>query len=353
MSAPLVVAITGGGAPQAPTLIRHLKENGERAVDVLALDMDPEAAGRFLADRFRVIPPAGTSGYKERLLEVLAEERPDVLLNVSGADVRHIAGFKDEIEAMGIACLCSDASAIDMADNKYNLYTLAAGLDGVGAPEFRSPKSLDEFVADAEAMGYPSRDLCFKPHVGKGSRGFRILTERFDRRDLLLNHKPTARYISLDEFVSIFSDGRVFPELLLMEVVEGEEIDAMTIAYEGEALLTTCKTRERHRWGVIDRGELVHRPKIERAVNELVSRITLKYNVSLQFIDDKVIEINPRTSTFIFQNELNEPWLAIKLGLGLARPNEVRDFRSRVRFGRRMVRFMDQIFFEEAGGWSY
>lgn len=353
MTSSLRIAITGGGAPQAPTLIRHLKNNGEWPVEVVAFDMDPEASGRFLADGFQRIPPAGSQGYREQLLEMLAAVKPDALLNVSGADVREISTFKDDVEALGVVCLCSGPDAIAIADNKLELYSLARRLPDIEAPEFRTPKSLEEFVADAKEMGYPDRDLCFKPHVGKGSRGFRILSERFDRRDLLLNYKPTARYMGLEEFASIFSDGRPFPDLLLMEVADGEEIDAMTIAYEGEALLTTCKTRERHRWGVIDRGEHVSRPELEAAIAAIVREVPLRFNISLQFIGRKIIEINPRTSTFIYQDDLNEPWLAVKLGLGLCTPDDVRAHREKIRFGRRMVRFMDQVFFDEHGAWSF
>lgn len=344
--------MTGAGAPQATALIRHLKENGEKSVRIVALDMDKEAVGRFFADSFHTIPPAGKEGYKEGLFSVLQKEKPDALLNVSGADVRFIAPMAPEIETLGIKCICSNAEAVRIADNKYELYQLAETLADVETPEYRSPNSLEEFVNAAHEMGYPERDLCFKPHIGKGSRGFRVLTERFDRRDLLLNHKPTARYMSLAEFESIFSESNDFPDLLLMEMAEGEEIDAMTIAYKGEALLTTCKTRESHRWGVIDRGEHVHRPVVEKAVEAIVRAIPLGFNNSLQFIDNKVIEINPRTSTFIYQDDLNEPWLAVKLGLGLITPDELRAYRKNIKMGRRMVRYMDQVFFEPGGTWS-
>jgi hypothetical protein len=138
-----------------------------------------------------------------------------------------------------------------------------------------------------------------------------------------------------------------------MEVASGEECDVMTIAYKGEALLTTVKSRESHRWGVIDRGELIDRPELVRSTEQIIRRIPLSYNISIQFIGGKLIEINPRTSTFIYQDDLNEPWLAIKLALGLISPSEVRQYQSRIRYGRRMVRFMDQIFFNPDGTWAY
>ena len=348
----LSIMMTGAGAPQSPTLIRHLKNNGRFSIRIISLDMDPEACGRFLSDSFHQIPAAGAAGYRETLLGLIEQERPDALLNVSGADVRVIAPIKKEIEALGTVCICSDAEAVEVADNKAKLYELCSTLADVDVPEYRLPRSLDEFVSFAEDMGYPDRDLCFKPHIGKGSRGFRILTEKFSKRDILLNHKPTARYMPLDEFAAIFENDADFPDLLLMEVVEGEEIDAMTIAHQGSALLTTCKTRESHRWGVIDKAQHVHRPEIEKSIAAICGAIPLAFNISLQFIDRHIIEINPRTSTFIYQDDLNEPWLAVQLALGLISPDDVRAAYDNVDYDRRMVRYMDQMFFDPNGAWS-
>ena len=346
------IVITAAGAPQAATLIRHLRANGEYTVRIVALDMNSEVVGRFLADSFHRIPPAGAAGYRDAILDIVRSETPDAFLNCSGADVPHIARMKDEIERLGTRVLCADADTIDLVNDKYRLFCTLQNDPDVPVPEFRWPKSLDEFVSIAREMGYPQRDICFKPHVSKGSRGFRILSERFDRRDLLLNQKPTSRYMTLDEFVGIFRVGGEFPRLMLMEVAEGEEVDAMTIGWQDEALLTTVKSRESNRWGVIDIGEHVDRPEIVRSIVAICRRIPLRYNNSIQFIGGKIIEINPRTSTFIFQNDLSEPWIAIKLALGLITRDEVKALEPRVHMGRRMLRYMDQVFFEPDGSWS-
>jgi carbamoyl-phosphate synthase large subunit len=352
MSKNLKIAYTAAGAPQAPTLVRQLRRNGEYDLTLIGLDMNAEVIGRFLSDGFRQIPAAGAAGYKEAILDFVRNEKPDAILNCSGADVAVIAKLKEEIEALGTTVICSSAEAIDIAENKYALYRTVSESDSGGVPEFHNPRSLEEFVATARGMGYPDRDLCFKPHVSKGTRGFRVLSERFDKRDLLLNHKPTSRYMTLDEFISIFEGDEDFPELLLMEMLDGEELDVMTLAYESEALLTTVKTRESHRWGVIDRGAHVERPEIVEAVKRVIKAIPLSYNLSLQYIDGKLIEINPRTSTFIFQDDLNEPWLAIKLALGLITPDEVKGYQSRIRMGRQLLRYMDQIMIDPDGTWS-
>lgn len=172
MTDAVTILMTAAGAPQTPTLIRHLRANGDAPVRIVAMDMNPEAVGRFLADGFHVIPEAGAEGYRERVLEILKAEKPDAFLNVSGNDVPHIARMKDEIEAMGVRVLCSDAEDIDLVNDKYRLFETFRDDPAVPVPEFAWPRTLDEFVKTAKAMGYPQRDICFKPHVSKGSRGF-------------------------------------------------------------------------------------------------------------------------------------------------------------------------------------
>lgn len=49
--------------------------------------------------------------------------------------------------------------------------------------------------------------------------------------------------------VDIFEKEKEFPELLLMETVQGEEIDSMVVARNGDPLLITHKTREQERGG--------------------------------------------------------------------------------------------------------
>ncbi len=151
--------------------------------------------------------------------------------------------------------------------------------------------------------------------------------------------------MSLDEFAEIFRDGD-FPELIIMEFAEGPHYDVMCLADQGINLLTTVKTREASRWGVITKGELVFKPGLRKICDKIVEAMGLRYNFGLQFIEDKIIEINPRPSTFIYQDDLNEPYLAIKLALKEVNHDDIRGYESRIRYGRRMVRYMDQVFWD-------
>lgn len=214
----------------------------------------------------------------------------------------------------------------------------------VQIPRYYWPKDLDDFLKKARLLGYPSKPICFKPHEGKGSRGFRIIDDSVSRFDLLMNYKPNSRFMSMNEFIEIFKDQEEFPNLLLMEYLRGNEVTADTLCFDGEELLTTVKSVDEARWGVIVKGELLDLPNIVEQASEIVREIGLSFNVNIQFVGGKLIEINTRVSTFIYQPDLIPPYLSIKMAPGELAPSEVKLLRNRIVFGRRMVRYMDQVF---------
>ncbi|MDX6549459.1 MAG: hypothetical protein QOJ31_143, partial [Gaiellales bacterium] len=67
--------MTASGAPGSPRLLRALRENGERPVRLVGVDMRDESAGRFLCDSFHRVPAGGDPGYVDALVEVAARER--------------------------------------------------------------------------------------------------------------------------------------------------------------------------------------------------------------------------------------------------------------------------------------
>lgn len=340
------VIVTAAGCPGASTFIRYLREKvTERNVEVIAIDMNIESIGRFIADKFVQVPPANDEDYIPAIKSLIKQEKLDVFFCVSSFEVPVVAAAKSELEELGTKIIVAAEEAAEIGGNKYKLYKALENVEDVNIPNFILVKTLDEFVNAAYELGYPDKRICFKPPFSKGSRGYRVIDDSISRLDLLLKHKPDSTFISMNELKSIFKEENIFPELLVMEYVEGEEIDAMTLAMNGEMLLVTCKTRETTRAGVIMTGELVKRPKIEKACSQILKKIPIDFNAGMQFKGGYLIEINTRVSTFIYQDDLIEPYLSIKLALNEITPAEVKEYQRRVDYGRRMLRYMDQIFY--------
>jgi len=341
------VVVTACGCPGASTFIHWLKHKvNEREIYIIGTDMSPEPIGRFISDKFVQVPSAEEDEFIPQVKELIIKEKPDIFFCVSSYEVGKISLHKDELEALGTKVIVSDHEVINVASNKFSLYEALKDETGISLPRYYCPKSLEEFMDDAKLLGYPEKRVCFKPHFSKGSRGFRIIDDNISRKDLLLNYKPESTFMSMNEFYSIFKDEKEFPEFLLMEVVEGEEIDAMTLSMDGDVLLTTVKTRESARAGVITSGELVVRPAIVESCNKIIEKLPLDYNACIQFIGEYLIEINTRVSTFIYQDDMIEPYLSIKLALGEFSKEDVANYQQKVDYGRRMIRYMDQVFFK-------
>jgi carbamoyl-phosphate synthase large subunit len=323
-----------------------IKENGERPVTIIGTDMDPEAVGRFICDDFHVVPPGDSPDYIPALLDIVRREKPDVVFPESSNEVPSLARARGEFEALSARVLVSSPEAIEASSNKYLMYETIRKKTDMDLPEFHSASNLDDFMSAADKLGYPEKPVVFKPHVGKGSRGVRIIDPRADRMKQLFHEKPISKFMSMEGFTEIFedvSDDR-FPDLLVMEYLEGMEKTSDSICFEGRELLTTVKTVEQARWGVIVRGELVRSEALLKQTETILQAIPLSYCINLQFIADKLVEINPRVSTFIYQRDLIAPYLAIKFALGELSEDEVSAYRSKIEYGRRMVRYMDQLF---------
>jgi carbamoyl-phosphate synthase large subunit len=343
---PLKLVLTAVGCPGASTLIRMLKANGEREISIHGVDMRPDAIGRFLCDGFDLVPAGASPGYVPALATVVEKVRPDLLFVQSSHEIETVARHRGVFEALGARVLADGVSGIETAGDKALMHKACAEIP-VPQPRLLLPRSLDEFVAGARELGYPDVPVCFKPPVAKGSRGFRILSAEVDRVHELLHERPINRYMTLPEFEGLFRGVEPFPELMLMEYVDAPEITVDLFADKGEMVFHQTRTREEFLTGLAMAFKTIDRPDLVELSRKVVLHLTLDYFQSIQWIGGKLLEINPRVSTFVYQEDLIIPYLGIKYALGELDAEGVALAQSRVRFSRRSVRYYDQVFWDE------
>jgi glutathione synthase/RimK-type ligase-like ATP-grasp enzyme len=342
---PIKIVLTATGCPGASTLVRMLKANGEREVEIFGVDVRGDAIGRFLCDGFETVPPGASRDYIPAMVEIVTREKPDVLFVQSSYEVGYIARHREGFEEIGVRTLVASPQAIDLCNDKATMHSALAH-SPVRQPQLLMPKSLREFVDGAKALGYPKRPVCFKPPVSKGSRGFRILSAHVDKVDLLLNARPSSLYMTLDEFEALFQGVDQFPTLMLMEYVEGEEYTVDALVDGGEILLAQAKTREAIDTGLAMVFKTVDRPDLMEAARHVCEQLNLDWFVNIQFKGDSLLEVNPRVSTFVYQEDFILPYLGVKYALGELSAREVSGAQMRLRKSRRTVRYYDQVFWD-------
>jgi carbamoyl-phosphate synthase large subunit len=338
----LRVLVTATGSPGGPRLVRALRENGERELTVIGTDITQASAGRFLCDAFHVVPRGDDPAYAEALAALAAREGVDCVLPTSSSEVLSLARGR---EHFSMPLLVADAAGIERCQDKAATVE-AARRAGVPAPETRLARTPDEFLAAAEALGYPGRDVCMKPPTAKGSRGFRILSGSVDRRFALLEARPGPLPLSVEEALEAIGPDD-FPPLLVMELVHGPEHTVDGICRDGRLVLGHAKTREAMRAGLAMWFETVDRPDLVDAADRLALELGLDWLVNVQFIGDRLLEINPRISTVMYQKDLNLPYLAIRHALGEISRDELASLSARARPTRRVLRYYEQVEWDE------
>jgi carbamoylphosphate synthase large subunit len=340
------VLVSAAGAPGTAALVRALRENGERELRVVGTDMAERSVGRHLCDGFHLVPPGSDPGFADAMLEVARSEEVDAILPQSSFDLLGLAEAKSRFE--GVAVMVSSPEAVRRSNDKAESYAL---LDEIGAPgpKWRRVVGGQAVAGAARELGYPDEDVAVKPAFSSGSRGFRILSAAADRREQLLMNRPgVAEALRLEELVELLGDDRT--PLLVMELAGGLERTIDGIAEGGRIVLGHPKTRESMRAGLAMYFATLDDDWLMDVAAKIVDALALDHFFNIQLVGDKVIEINPRISTIVYQEDLNLPWLGVKHALGEISAEELASYRERVRPTRRALRYFDQVEWDDPSG---
>jgi carbamoyl-phosphate synthase large subunit len=338
---PITVMVTASGAPGTAALLHALRQNGEREVRLVGTDMSERSVGRHLCDAFHIVPAGSAPEFPEAMLAVAERERVDAVLPQSSFDLE---GLAEHVDRFPMPVLVSRPDAIRRSNDKAESYAMLHRL-GVPAPAFRRVNGAREVGAAAHELGYPEQPVCFKPVFSSGSRGFRVLDPTVDRAHQLLHERPGSVAMRLEEALELLPD-EGGPDLLVMELATGGERTIDGIGNGSEIVLGHPKTREAMRAGLAMYFVTLDDPELMRLSNLIVAELGIEHFFNIQLVGAHVIEVNPRISTVVYQEDLNLPYLGVKRALGEISDDELRALTARVRPGRTALRYFDQLEFD-------
>ena len=338
--AALTILVTAAGAPGTAALLRALRENGEREVRLVGCDMSERVVGRFLCDAFAVVPPGADAGFGAAVADLCAREGVEAVLPQSSHDLAGLAEAKPELAAAGVTALVSSPETVRRANDKAECYRLLAEA-GVPVPAFRRVRGRAAFEGAARELGYPERAVCFKPVASSGSRGFRVLDPTVDRAHQLLRERPGSLAMRLEDVAELLpEDGG--EDLLVMELARGGERTVDGIARAGRIVFGHPKTREAMRAGLAMFFQTLDEPELVEVAARAVAALEIEHFFNVQLVGDLVIEVNPRISTVVYQEDLNLPWLGVRHALGEL-SDGLAGYADRVRPTRRALRYFEQL----------
>ena len=228
---PTVLLTAGGGSP-IPWLIRTLREKGVR---VLTADMDPMAAGLYLADRGFVIPHGKSDKFVPVLRRICREEHVDIIIPLADEELINAT----ELERDGIIVLLPRKEFIKMCLDKYSLMRQ---LDSFGIPVPRTRLA-------SQGLGSLCFPLILKPRQGRGSRGVKLINSEKEFHEALKNKLYSRDELIVQQYVDgmeytisvvVWRDGEV-QAVVPKEIIHKQGITRLAVTRKNLEIDTICR----------------------------------------------------------------------------------------------------------------
>ena len=338
----LNVLVSACGAQFMPGLADCLKDNGERNIRIIGVDMDDDPTVLQLVNSFYKVPEATDSSYVDVILDICRKEHVDIVLPFMSDELLPLYDRKADFEKLGTKVSVSDRRSIELTTNKFRFYEFLKN-NGLPVPRFAQIKKADDLISACQKCGYPDNAVCVKATELSGSRGIRIVKPGVSRFDVLFHEKPNSFYTTMEELNETLHERDEMPEMMAMEYLPGMEGSVDLIADNGKILYMAYRESTVNLHSIPQAGELKDNPEAYKIAENVIAALHLTGSADLDFKNDKnghpvLMEINPRiaaTMKIFKEGGMNLPYLRIKQLLGEDLPKI--EIRNGIRMKRRYL----------------
>jgi hypothetical protein len=256
------IVITGAGSAQSNGVINCLLKDPNDTVVGLGADVYDLMLCR--ARKKYLVPHSTQSEYKDKLLNILREEKPDMIHFQHDLELSVALKFKDEIKSMGIKMFVPDYDTIDTCVYKYKSWQKFK-LAGIKVPENIIINNEDDLKRAFSELGDDDGKIWLRAmSIGGGGKG----------------SFPTNDFESACQWIS---QRNGWGDFVAAEMLTQESVTWLSIWNEGE--LVVAQTRKRNGWahsslslsgvtGVTKIGETCSSPVVDEIAIKSVKAVS-------------------------------------------------------------------------------
>lgn len=346
----ITILLSASGSPTMPGLIKCFKNNGERNIRIIGVDMSANPTCNFMVDTFYQVPAVTDEKYCTTILDICKKEKVEIYFPNISAEMSALIEYQDSFEKAGIKISMSNSESIRIANDKLLTYQILENA-GIPIPKFCKVTSIDDFKAACKELGFPERALCLKIVNGSGSRGVRIIKNIRNRYHAFAQEKPSSLFTSYEDMLSVLESAEQLDTMLLMPYFEGNEYSVDLLANHGETLYQVGRENTISLMSIAQESVLARNENAYNISSRVVELLDYDGNIGFDFMKDKdgitfLTDINPRitaTVSVIAAGGINLPYLRIKQLLGELLPEQG------VQYGVMLKRRYQELFCDAKG----
>ena len=346
----LTVLLSASDSPSMPGMIDCLRNNGERKIRTVGVDMSSEPSAKYIVDSFYQVPAAVDPQYCDIVLDICKKEKVDIYFPTISAEVSTVSKRKAEFEAIGTMLSISDPKAVVIANNKLKAYEFLQ-TKGIPVPKYYGVHSVQDFIDGCKALGYPENPVCLKIVDNSGSRGVRIIDAKRNRYQIFAHEKPNSFFTSYEDMLSILKSVEKLDEMMLVEYMPGNEYTVDLLADHGRVLYMAGRENVVSLMSIAQESIVTKIDSAYETSREIVEALRLDGNIGFDFMKNAdgvpvLMDINPRitaTVSVIAAAGINLPYLRIKQLLEEPLPE------CHIDYGTRLKRRYGEIYTDSKG----
>ena len=308
-------------------------------ITIIGCDIRPDAYGLYLADKGYLVPERDSSGFLEKLMKILREEKCSIIYPLSTFDQEYFAAHRRLFEGNGIRVVVSDLRSVSTANDKLKLYDLCrrVGIRVAAYVPLHAPSSLNIALQE---LDYPQLPVVFKLSRSTAARGLAIIRKGGSIFESI--HRPNGPpYMSAEELSRTLAQ-MGWSSGILCEYLPGDEYSVDVLSWKGETLVSVVRKRYATTGGLALHAEVVDDLDIRSLAEAVVRELNLSYTSNVQIRKNSqnvpcLMEVNPRipgTIGLTVQAGVNMPAVALELALGREVPS-----RFSISYGLRIMRY--------------
>lgn len=346
----ITILLSASGSPTMPGALKCFKNNGEREIRIVGIDMSVDPTCRFMVDSFYQVPPVTDPLYFSIVLDICKKENVDIYFPNISFEVGALVEYQNIFEKAGVKLSISNPYSIKVANNKLHTYQLLER-SGIPVPEYYEVKSVNDFKFACKELGYPNKALCLKIVEGSGSRGVRVIDNSRSRYKLFSQEKPSSLFTSYDDMVSILESEKKLDTMMLMHYFPGNEYTVDALADHGKVLYQVGRENVDSLMSIAQESVLSKNDFAFDISQRIIELLGYDGNIGIDFMKGHdgipiLTDINPRitaTVSVIAAGGVNLPYLRVKQLLGEKLPS------LNVRYGTRLKRRYLELFCDADG----
>jgi carbamoyl-phosphate synthase large subunit len=230
--------------PTHPSLCKCLRNNGEREVKIIGVDMQRDGIGKYIVDVLYQVPSRKDPAYIKTILDICKKESVDVYYALGEEEAISSSINRSDFYNIGTSIITPGTpEMLTIATNNCLWHDFFAD-KGIPHANYRKIDKVEMIATAAYELGYPDQDIMIKPAVSKGGRGARIITAKDNSEEYYTNASGEFK-MSLESFLNIFNMSKTgyFAQLIAMEYLPGTFYSVDVLSQNGRIIYAVPKIR--------------------------------------------------------------------------------------------------------------